>query len=168
MGDRRASRGSRGPLRRRHGRGIAVQPARAADRSAVLRARPERSSARLDPDGEGSDPVDRAALLGQPHVEGIRLAHVRSRIAPGGAGPILKTNGAAAPRYSDRIQRSMLSAAVFNDSVSLRPFCNEWSPPSIHTIAAFAPILATTSARRSRRARVSLVPLTNSIGSFSA
>ena len=68
---------------RRGGRGRAVSVARRGNRAGVLRPRPVRCAAPLGGVGQGSDPIERAPLLGATDGQGIFRADVRpGRRAP--------------------------------------------------------------------------------------
>src|SRR5215831_7702979 len=67
---------------------------------------------------------------------------------------------------TSRTQSSIACAAIWSDSASFRPRLSEWSPPSTQTRVAFEPIFATVFSSKSLPAKVSFVPLINSIGIF--
>ena len=78
LGDRRRRAGGQLRRGRRRRRQRALPAARGRGRAGLLRSRRGGRAAPLAGDGEGSDPIGRAALLRAADGQGIRRAHVRA------------------------------------------------------------------------------------------
>ena len=112
MGHRRRRHRRQLRRRRRGGRERAVSAARRRSRAGVLRTRSVRRAPPLGRDGQGSDPLGRAALLRAADGQGVLGADVRARGGEKSGSKEVRKSGSKEVRKSERRLPHFLTSSL--------------------------------------------------------